>query len=112
MVTTAALSRDWLRKNGWIAEVVEHRAGNFRHDMFGFADVMAYHPDKSILLVQAYRKGAEKDHEKLTPEKNQFVKLWLASGGKFDHHVWSFDSKGMRNKRKTWHVEIISILAE
>lgn len=105
MVTTASRSRDYLRQQGWIAEVVEHRAGNFRQDLFQFADVMAYGQSKGILLVQAYDKYRVKDHERLVPEKNNFIKLWIIAGGQFEHHIWSLERMTPKSKKKVWRVK-------
>lgn len=102
MVTTAARSREYLRKAGYIAECVEHRLGSFiRKDLFGFADVLAYRPD-GIVLVQAYHKKEEIHHRHLLPDRNPSAKLWLESGGRYEHHLWHFKTK---NKRKYWELE-------
>ena len=103
-----------MRKLGYTAEVVEHRRGSFiRVDLFGFADVFAFRMatrvngilcPAEIILIQAYH--ATKDnilkHAMLHPSTNDMVSKWITSGGKFEHHYWTFRS---RNKRKYWEVE-------
>jgi hypothetical protein len=101
-ITTASRSRDYMRGLGWLCENVEKRNGIFRNDLFGFADVICYHKDKGILLVQAYKKGRDKEHASLVPEKNKFIEVWLLAGGLFEHQVWSHMKKG--GKRKFWSV--------
>lgn len=104
MTTTAARSRDWLRKEGWIAEVVEKRSGSFvRRDLYDFGDVLAYKPGVGILIAQGYLYNAAKDHELLFPETNEKIKGWLESGGLFWHMSWRMIGK--RGKRKFWTVE-------
>ena len=65
-MTTAYRSKLWLEKNGWKAEVVEHRRGRFRYDLFGAFDVMAIrkYPDGrgEVLLVQAFEDRDAKKH--------------------------------------------------
>lgn len=91
-ITTAARSRDAMRKLGYDAEVVEHRRGRFiRVDLFGYADVIAYN-GQEIILIQAYHKKEEKKHKHLDITDPKIMK-WLLSGGKFEHHLWYFNQK-------------------
>ena len=108
MTTTAARSRDYMRKLGFIAECVEHRRGSFiRVDLFGFADVLAYKgatvdSDGKIILIQAYHRKEEKNHAHFDKEHQKKIWQWLEAGGKFEHHLWSFKSN---NSRKYWSLE-------
>jgi ribosomal protein S16 len=100
MTTTAARSRDFMRKQGYIAECTEHRRGKFiRVDLFGYADVLAYN-GKEIVAVQAYHKKEEHKHASLTANDPRIEK-WLQSGGRMEHHLWQFTTK---HKRKHWTV--------
>ena len=103
MPTTAARSKDYKRKLGFRAEVVEHRRGRFRHDLFDFGDVMAF-GNRKIIIIQAYLKSAMKLHQHLTPEGNSFVEEWVNNGGIFEHHIWSYTAK---KGRKKWDVKRI-----
>jgi hypothetical protein len=85
-VTTAARSRDLLRRMGYRAIVVEHRQGPRRVDPFT-GDVLAIRPGE-IVLVQAYHRDAIKDHAHLVPGENEIVAAWVAAGGLYRHHVW------------------------
>ena len=91
MVTTARLSRDYMRKCGFTAETVEKRSGIFRNDLFGVADVIAFKPNTGIVLIQAYRKAAKKEHEHLNSE-HPIIKLWLLSGGRSEEHTSELQS--------------------
>lgn len=105
MVTTAARSRDFLRKLNYIAEVCEHRRTSFiRVDLFGVADVIAVGHGE-IILVQAYHKSAAKDHLHINA-KHPFIKKWIECGGKFELHEWHYTTK---KGRKKWAVERIII---
>ena len=106
-MTTAARTRDLLRRLGWRAEVVEHRRGRFlRVDLFGFADVEAFRPHPpGILLVQAYQRGKERQHVALTPQANKAIRDWVLSGGMFWHVVWY--PPAPRRGRRTWEAEIV-----
>jgi hypothetical protein len=102
MVTTAARSRDYMRKLGYIAECVEHRRGNFiRIDLFQFADVMAFKANEGIILIQAYRKDTAALHNHMD-ENHPMIKTFLEAGGFVEHHIWSYTKKG---ERKKWTVE-------
>lgn len=107
MVTTAARSRDFMRKRGYTAEVVEHRRGQFiRIDMFGIADVMAFNDD-TITLVQAYRADKEGiDKHAHMDREHPIIKRWMQAGGMFEHHQWTFKTK---NGKKYWEVTILQL---
>ena len=98
-----------MRKNGWKAQIVEIRHGIFRNDLFTVADVLAFKCDQGILLVQAYLKGKEKDHQHLNID-NEIIRLWVQCGGKFEHHIWRQTNERHRGKRKTWKVERVNLL--
>lgn len=107
MVTTATLSRDYCRKLAFTAENVEKRNGIYRNDLFDVGDVIAFKPNYGIFLIQAYRKGAKKEHEHLDAS-HPTIKLWLESGGRFVHHEWH--KFGKRGKRKQWVVKVTEFM--
>lgn len=103
MTTTAARSVEYMKKLGFNAEAVEHMRGRYiRVDLFGFADVLAYKPGEGIILIQAYHKKEFIKHAGLVPLVNKDIEAWIRSGGRFEHHLWSFKT---RHKRKFWSVE-------
>ena len=109
MVTSAYRSKLYMEKEGWISEVVEHRQGCFhRTDLFGFGDVIAFSRDVGILLIQAYYKGAAKQHIKLWPKTNKLIREWVKAGGLFEHQVWYREKKSV-DGRKPWKVKRIGL---
>lgn len=97
-----------LRKAGWTCAVVErwNQYARVRHDLFGFADVLAIGAD-GILAVQA-TTGANHAarREKILSEPR--AAIWLAAGGLVE--IWSWRVAGKRGTRKLWtpRVERIS----
>lgn len=108
-MTTAAKSRDYLRKQGWTAEVVEHRQGKFRMDLFGIADVLAFKPGTGILFVQAYQSGREKEHAWID-RSNYVVEGLRDCDALVHHHIWKqvrpLKRDGTKSKRKVWQVQV------
>lgn len=113
MTTTASMSCNFMRKEGWTAETVEKRVFNMRRDLLGIGDVLAFKPKEGIALVQAYRKGAEKEHEHLK-KNHPVVNAWIKAGGRFFIHCWNkkcmLKKDGRKGKAKRWTVEIIEVL--
>lgn len=107
-ITTAARSRDFMRKQGFTAECVEHRMGRFiRKDLFNFGDVLVYKPTEGIIIIQAHNetnssKKEDERHNKFNPRENVRIRDWLLSGGKFELHLWRYRTK---KGRKFWSVE-------
>ena len=103
MTTTASRSCDYMRKDGWMAETVEKRVFNMRRDLLGIGDVLAFKPLHGIVIVQAYRKGAEKEHEHLR-KNHPIVNAWIKSGGRFLIHEWNkkaiIKKNGMKGRQK------------
>lgn len=113
MTTTASLSCNFLKKQGWISEVVEKRVFNIRRDFLGIGDVIAFKPEHGIMIVQAYRKGAGRAHEHLK-NNHPIVNAWLRSGGRFLLHEWNkkcvIKKNGKKGKAKRWTVDITEVL--
>lgn len=107
-MTTAARSRDWLRKQGYVAEVVEHRYGKWRKDLLDIGDTLALPPlphdgPVGILLVQAHldsKRNREK-HAHLNAA-HPMVLHWKAVGGLFHHHRW-------KKVSGRWTVQVVEI---
>ena len=97
-MTTAARSRDLMRHLGYLSEVVEHRQGRFlRKDLFDLGDTLAIKPG-AIILIQAYRSGATKQHAHLNGS-HPTVRAWLRAGGRFQHHRWFARKAGWMCRR-------------
>ena len=95
-----------LRKEGYLAQVVEHWNPHalIRKDLFGFGDVMAIAPGKGILMVQATSSPT------LSARVNKMLNLpsvpiWLGAGDILEAGGWA--KTGPRGKVKHWTVRRI-----
>lgn len=108
--TTAERSRDFMRKEGWHAEVVEHRLGSFiRRDLFNVADVLAYKEGEGILMIQAFRDRDSSKHSHFTAGVPE-ISEWLHAGGKFELQIWHKGPK-KRGGRHLWSVRRVGLLS-
>jgi hypothetical protein len=87
--TPTARTLDLLRREGWLAAVVEryNAFAKVRVDLYGFGDVIACRPGGGVLLVQctsASNHAARVSKAISLPA----LRTWLASGGLFS--VWSW----------------------
>lgn len=110
-MSPTARSLALLRKDGWIAEVVE-RYNSFsrkRTDFIGVIDILSFKPsEKGALGIQATSDGNGTARISKAMQEPK-LKAWLQSGGLFQ--VWSWGKHGKRGKRKTykrsrWSVEL------
>lgn len=97
-----------LRKEGLIVAKAEHwnSFAKIRQDLFGFIDAVAL-SDKYIYAIQCVNTHLPEHIIKI--HKNQAADVWLSCGGKIVIHNWKQRSK---NKKKSWHLEIIEITKE
>lgn len=90
-----------LRKEGWLAAVVErwNPYAKIRQDLFGFIDIIAVRGD-TILAVQTTSGSNVSDRvDKI--RQSQAAQVWLESGSrKVVVHGWRM--AGPRGARKTW----------
>lgn len=122
--TPTAVSVNALRDDNWIADKVEQRlpipGAKFptTKDAFGFGDILAAHPQKGILLVQATsRPNVNARIQKVTAAdilgtsrakggppvlRQNPVRLklitWLHAGGRFE--IWGWDRGTPRGETK------------
>jgi hypothetical protein len=92
-----------LRGDGWLCAIVEHwnHFCKIRQDLFGFADIIAFHPKTAdVLLVQTTTSDhVSKRVAKIT--ENHAAKEWLRwDMRRVVVHGWA--KTGERGKRKTW----------
>lgn len=95
--TPTKLTLDLLRQLGYVVAVVEQwiRAPKpkdphfmFRRDLWGFADVLGFHPrDGMFLLVQCTSYGHVKDRLDKAKKRPELAQ-WLKAGGTFE--VWGW----------------------
>jgi hypothetical protein len=106
-MTPTARSLLLLRREGYIAAPVERWLPHVhcRRDLFGFADVLAFHPrDRLFLLVQATTAAHVADRLAKARARPALA-LWLRAGGAFEVHGWA--KRGDR-----WHVKRVGISPE
>jgi hypothetical protein len=80
-MTPTARTLQLLRKEGWTVAVVEkwNPHSHIRQDLWGFADLIAMHPDNGLLLVQACMVGdQQKRIAKVRAEPRH--REWLLAG--------------------------------
>ena len=124
MISPTARTLAYLRKQGYLAAVVEKwvPGANIRQDLFGFADILAVYPgkvwqpssgsgsstvvkSKEFLLVQTTTAGNFSSRMKKAKGRPE-LGIWLQAGGKFEVHGWS---KGPDGK---WKVRVVMVMLE
>jgi hypothetical protein len=101
--TPTSRTVDWLRRQGWLAAVVEVYISAVRRyrDLFGVADVLAVHPhDRAVLLVQATSLAHVGDRLRRLAARPELPGL-LAAGLAVE--VW-----GWRRRGRTWEVKRVA----
>ena len=101
-MSPTARSLQELRKQGYVAEVVERRLpipGKFvTQDFLGGIDILAI-SERVILGVQATTDSNMSSH--ITKAANEpRLRVWLKAGGQFQ--IWAWGKHGKRGKRKIW----------
>jgi hypothetical protein len=107
-VTTVARTLIWLRQRGYVAAVVERWLPRVqrRQDLFGFADVLGFHPrDRLFLLVQV-TTADHLAHWLAKAQGRPELAAWLRAGGGFVVHSWS------RRKNGNWEVKQVELRGE
>ena len=95
-----------LRKDGWTAEVVERwiPGANIRRDLWGFGDILAMHPGRGNLIVQATTTPHVPDRiAKLLAAPA--LLCWLLVSPHNHVEVWGWAKRGARGKRKVYQCE-------
>lgn len=80
-----------LRQRGFVAAVVErwNSFANVRQDLFGWMDIIAYHPERKITLgVQTTTRQNLVARKRKVLENNNAA-AWLAAGNKIEVHGWA-----------------------
>lgn len=94
----------WLRKKGYTVAKVErwNVFAHIRQDLFGFADILAIHPDHTgVLAIQTTHKNFLKDHSQLL-KKQATVRIWLESSNRIWLIGWEKAWKVDGSHRKIW----------
>ena len=97
------LSLKLARKEGYIAEVVEHfiktKGGGFKRDLFGFIDILAVHPEHGTLAIQTTSKSNMSSRRKKINESDIYPILKFI-GWTIELHGWWHDGKGKKYQLK------------
>lgn len=106
-----ARSLDELKSLGFAAQVVErwNAFAKKRVDLFGVIDVVAVKPGVGVLGVQA-TSGTNHAARRAKALAEPRLRVWLASGGRFE--VWSWEKQGARGDRKLWTLRRQEITAD
>lgn len=94
-----------LREQGYMVDVVEsyNAFARVRKDMFGWADLVALHPQKRGVLAVQTTTGANIQARVLKASAMASYKLWLACGNAVEFHGWRKVLKaGRGTKMKIW----------
>ena len=109
MSSPAQRSLAYLKKNGFIAAVVEkwNPYARVRQDLFGFIDIVAFdYFNGKIFGVQTTSTGNMNARIKKIisiPE----AKYWLQAGATIFVHGWS--KKGAAGRRKTYQIKVVEV---
>ena len=107
-ISNTSRTLEYIRSQGWIADKVEifnPYAGKFgvRHDMFGFADIVAL-GEKSIIAIQSSGQAFAEHNRKIldSPEALQ----WLQCGGRIMLIAWRKVKLHRGGKAMRWQPRI------
>ncbi len=82
----------YLRASGWpYVQVVEHYNvfSKQRNDLFGFADVLAVHPERGHLYIQVTSgTNVNARLKKMREERKDVIEAILETGAKVEVHGW------------------------
>ena len=80
-----------LREEGWLCDLTERRTGLISHDWLGVADVVAVHPDRGVLAVQATSRGNVSARVKKLEAAEEVLAVLRRCG--IGIQVWGWDDK-------------------
>lgn len=95
-MSPTARSLAYLRKAGFVAEVVEKwiPGANIRRDFLGIIDILAFRPGSPVMVgVQATSRSNMGARQRKAMESTTLIP-WVSSGHMF--LVWGWDKKGTR----------------
>lgn len=116
MSSPTARTLQTLRSEGWTAGITEkwNQHARKRFDLYGFIDVLAMHPEKGLLAVQATSgSNAAARVQKICGECRRDAVTFLKAGrGMTRIEVWSWSKTGKVGKRKLWTCRRQQVTAE
>lgn len=94
-----------LRARGFVAAVVErwNSFAHIRQDLWGWMDIIAYHPEKKITVGVQTTTRAHLVARRLKVLENRHAATWLAAGNKIEVHGWA---KKKPRGRARWIYEL------
>ena len=94
-----------LREQGYMVDIVEHynAYAHVRKDMFGWADLVALHPQKRGVLAVQTTTGSNLAARVAKASATASFKLWVACGNAVEFHGWRKVLKaGRGTKMRIW----------
>lgn len=112
-VSPSARTKRLLEKEGWpLIDTVERFIPKvrIRKDMFGFIDMVAFHPDRGWLLIQVTTGSNVSERQKKIREHHSDKVDWLTSQpyNRIEIHGWRKVKGG--KKRATWQCRRIKVV--
>lgn len=109
MTSPTARTLDWLRKAGYLAQVVErwNPHAKVRKDLFDVIDVVAVGGGKTGCLGVQACAGASHAARRDKIAASEKAQAWIAAGNRL--WVMSWAKRGPRGKRKVWEPRIEEI---
>ncbi len=90
-LTPTTLSLRKLVNSGWTVDICERQIGNFKKDLFGFADLIAFAGNR-IILIQATDYSNSSARVRKIHGKTE-ARLWLAGYSReIQVWAWKYDS--------------------
>jgi len=106
-VTPTARSLAWLRREGFVAVVVERWLphANLRSDLWRFADLLAAHPRERIFLLVQSTSIANVASRVRKARSCPELRAWTQAGGTVEVHGW-------QKRGPHWELKRVAIQAE
>jgi carbonic anhydrase len=103
-VSPTARSLALLREAGYLAAVVATWVPRVqvRRDLFGFADLLAFHPQQRVFLLVQCTSNANVASRVHKVKQSPAAAAWLAAGGQIEVHGWA-------KKLRRWHVRRVAV---
>jgi hypothetical protein len=103
----------WLRTRGWpLVQKVEYWNAHAKKsiDLFGFCDVLAIHPGRGVLYVQATSySNANARLNKMRDKTLGACEMALFCGGKIEIHGWKKYKTAAGHGQKLWFPRVIDV---
>ena len=99
-----------LRKEGYTAQVVEHRVPvvNILRDLFGGIDIVAIRAGDKVRGIQVTSGGNHAARVTKLREEPR-LRTWIETGHT-SLQVWSYARRGARGKRKAWELRVSELI--